>query len=82
MKVGKVGKSSGAQKCPRCLRDKERAIKAQLDSGCTCGDDKCIFAREIEEAIQEQKNIVYCINCGTKFIDVSDSFCYICGFRK
>lgn len=82
MDVGKVGKSSGAQRCPRCLRNKDKAIRAQLERGCTCGDAMCIFAREIEEAIEKQKNTTYCINCGTKFINSADAYCYKCGVKK
>lgn len=82
MNIGKVGKSTGVLRCPRCLRDKEKAIKMQVQSGCSCNDDKCAFINEIQEALVESKLSVYCINCGTKYLESTDNFCYICGYKK
>lgn len=82
MDIGKVGKSTGVLRCPRCLRDKDKAIKMQVQRGCSCGDEKCAFINEIQDAIIQAKVSLFCTNCGTQYIDSTDNYCYICGFKK
>lgn len=77
-----IGQRTGALTCPRCLRHKDEAIAEQLNQGCVCGDEKCIFKEQIEIALEERKASKFCCNCGTAYYSNVDLFCYRCGTRK
>lgn len=73
--------SSGPSRCPVCLRDKDDAIKEQLEIGSSCGNPNCIFAEEIKRAIKDKDNNKFCINCGNQF-SYGDIFCIRCGCKR
>lgn len=73
--------SFGPSRCPICLRDKDDAIKEQLEIGSGCGNPNCIFAEEIKRTIKDQSNSRFCINCGNQFSH-GDIFCIKCGCKR
>lgn len=66
--------------CPRCLRNKEEAIREQMAIGCCCDDDRCAFIKEIGEAIDKYNETLYCIYCGHS-LAYGDVFCTECGCK-
>lgn len=51
----KIGKSSGIQKCPNCLRKKQEAIDEQTKLMKVCENPTCPFQTEIQNAIQAEQ---------------------------
>ena len=74
-------RSSGPSRCPVCLRDKDHAIKEQLEIGSGCGNQYCIFVEEIKLAIKNKSNSNFCINCGNQ-LSYGDRFCIKCGCKR
>ena len=52
----RIKKGSGPQKCIRCLRSKEEAIKEHVRSLKPCDNPDCPFQMLIEEAIEIEKS--------------------------
>jgi ribosomal protein L40E len=54
---------SKIKRCPICKRSKNEAIKEQLSQFSNCGVDGCVFASEINEAINKKFNDMICPKC-------------------
>ena len=52
----KIGRSSGIQKCPLCMRKKREAIDEQVKNDKPCEASKCPFRDEINKAITDNHN--------------------------
>lgn len=82
------GRKSEPQKCSRCLRTKEEAVREQTEKGAICSDPNCTFKRVIRQAINgsspnapDQQTFVwqFCPKCGRKYYRTNSKFCSYCG---
>lgn len=72
---------TGPSRCTTCLREKDVAIREQVELGCICDSHNCVFSQEIIDAIANNAIAKYCINCGHLF-DVGDLYCTECGCKR
>lgn len=52
----RIGRGSGIQKCPICMRKKQEAIDEQVKNDKPCEASKCPLRDEISKAITDNRN--------------------------
>ena len=80
------GEKSEPQKCERCFRTKDEAIRGQKEKGSICKDAECTFKQAIRDALGADAPPLFvskfCNRCGNPYYKPISNFCSNCGKER